>query len=240
MVTTTARNRRQNHGTTAMTPDRKRRDLFLALIDALLEHVQMNTRMDIRDRIAALALVDRVLAREKSDVDAERAGSKVRDTARPSRRPIRLGERQIPDREGGPSAMTSAMTSAATTTEKVTIALLNVPHSICDRLRSNLRRFARELATGIRSDYAATLPSAVSCFDDDFEACIAHLRLPVTHRRTTRTTNLLERLFVEERRRLKIIPNGFGEKPILKLMFGALIRALLLSPRVAASSISAQ
>ena len=47
-----------------MTPDRKRRDLFLALIDALLEHVQMNTRMDIRDRIAALALVDRVLAQK--------------------------------------------------------------------------------------------------------------------------------------------------------------------------------
>jgi putative transposase len=36
---------------------------------------------------------------------------------------------------------------------------------------------------------------------------------------------LLERLFVEERRRLKIIPNGFGEKPVLKLMFAALIRA---------------
>ena len=49
--------------------------------------------------------------------------------------------------------------------------------------------------------------------------------LPVTHRRSTRTTNLLERLFVEERRRLKIIPNGFGEKPVLKLMFGALVRA---------------
>ena len=41
----------------------------------------------------------------------------------------------------------------------------------------------------------------------------------------TRTTNLLERLFGEERRRLKIVPNGFGEKPVLKLMFGALIRA---------------
>src|SRR3954465_14321478 len=35
----------------------------------------------------------------------------------------------------------------------------------------------------------------------------------------------LERLFGEERRRLKIIPNGFGEKPVLKLMFGALVRA---------------
>jgi hypothetical protein len=44
-------------------------------------------------------------------------------------------------------------------------------------------------------------------------------------RRATRTTNLLERLFLEERRRLKIIPNGFGEKPVLKLMFGALVRA---------------
>jgi transposase-like protein len=28
---------------------------------------------------------------------------------------------------------------------------------------------------------------------DDFEACIAHLRFPVTHRRAIRTTNLLER-----------------------------------------------
>lgn len=38
-------------------------------------------------------------------------------------------------------------------------------------------------------------------------------------------TNLLERLFVEERRRLKIIPNAFGEKPVLKLMFAAMTRA---------------
>jgi hypothetical protein len=32
-------------------------------------------------------------------------------------------------------------------------------------------------------------------------------------------------LFVEELRRLKIIPNAWGEKPVLKLMFGAMIRA---------------
>jgi len=32
-------------------------------------------------------------------------------------------------------------------------------------------------------------------------------------------------LFVEERRCLKIVPNSFSEKPVLKLMFGALIRA---------------
>ena len=60
---------------------------------------------------------------------------------------------------------------------------------------------------------------------DDFEACIAHLRLPIAHRRATRTTNLLERLFLEERRRLKIIANTFGEKAVLKLMFAAMTRA---------------
>jgi transposase-like protein len=87
------------------------------------------------------------------------------------------------------------------------------------------RALARDLAEGIAKDYQAALPSAVACFQDDFEACIAHLRMPITHRRAIRTTNLLERLFVEERRRLKIIPNAFGEKPVLKLMFGAMIRA---------------
>ena len=87
------------------------------------------------------------------------------------------------------------------------------------------RAIARDLADGVVKDYGDTLPSAVACFQDDLEACIAHLRLPVTHRRATRTTNLLERLFVEERRRLKIIPNAWGEKPVLKLMFAAMTRA---------------
>jgi hypothetical protein len=87
------------------------------------------------------------------------------------------------------------------------------------------RAIARELAAGVVADYGRRYDSAVTCFMDDFEACIAHLRFPVTHRRAIRTTNLLERLFVEERRRLKIIPNAFGERAVLKLMFGALIRA---------------
>jgi putative transposase len=87
------------------------------------------------------------------------------------------------------------------------------------------RKIARELADGIVADYGTELANAVGCFMNDFEACIAHLRLPITHRRATRTTNLLERLFVEERRRLKIVPNAFGEKAVLKLIFGAMTRA---------------
>ncbi|MGI9491945.1 MAG: hypothetical protein ACR2QF_06035 [Geminicoccaceae bacterium] len=64
---------------------------------------------------------------------------------------------------------------------------------------------------------------------DDFprsrKTCIAHLWLPIGHRQATKTTNLLEKLLVEERQRLKIIPNAFGEKAMLKLMLGAMIRA---------------
>jgi putative transposase len=85
------------------------------------------------------------------------------------------------------------------------------------------------LARLLRDDIAATwgkdLPSAVACLDDDFEACIAQLRFPLGHRRAIRTTNLLERLFGEERRRTKVIPHAFGERAVLKLMYAALIRA---------------
>src|SRR5438094_10513786 len=63
-----------------------------------------------------------------------------------------------------------------------------------------------------------------ACLEDDFEACIAHLRFPLAHRRAIRTTNLLERLG-EERRRTKVIPHAFGERAVLKLMYAALIRA---------------
>lgn len=84
---------------------------------------------------------------------------------------------------------------------------------------------ARMLRDDIVATYAADLPSAVACLDDDFEACIAHLKFPLAHRRAIRTTNQLERLFGEARRRTKVIPHAFGERAVLKLMYAALIRA---------------
>ena len=84
---------------------------------------------------------------------------------------------------------------------------------------------ARLLRDDIAATYGKHLPSAVACLDDDFEACIAHLRFPLGHRRVIRTTNLLERLFGEARRRTKVIPHAFGERAVLKLVYAALIRA---------------
>jgi transposase-like protein len=84
---------------------------------------------------------------------------------------------------------------------------------------------ARLLRDDIVATYGGDLPAAVACLNDDFEACIAHLRFPLAHRRVIRTTNLLERLFGEERRRSKVIPHAFGERAVLKLMYAALVRA---------------
>jgi len=85
---------------------------------------------------------------------------------------------------------------------------------------------ARLLRDDLVTRYEKRYPSAVRCFLEDFEACVAQLHLPPAHRRTARTTNLLERLFVEERRRLRaagtVVP---GERAVMKLAFSAVIRA---------------
>jgi transposase-like protein len=40
-----------------------------------------------------------------------------------------------------------------------------------------------------------------------------HLRFPLGHRRTIRTTNLLARLFSEARRRAEVLPHAFASAP---------------------------
>jgi Transposase, Mutator family len=67
--------------------------------------------------------------------------------------------------------------------------------------------------------YGRNLPSAVASLDDDFESRIADLRFPLGRRRAIRTTNLLERLFGEARRRNKVIPHACHETAVLKLMY---------------------
>jgi transposase-like protein len=73
--------------------------------------------------------------------------------------------------------------------------------------------------------YRGLYPSAMACLGDDAEASLNHLKLPARLRQLVRSTNLLERTFEEGRRRTKVIPRFFAEKPCLKLVFAALIRA---------------
>jgi hypothetical protein len=66
--------------------------------------------------------------------------------------------------------------------------------------RAPSRAIPRDLAAGVVPDYGCDQERGVACFMDDFEACIAHVRMPVTRRRAIRTTNLLERLFFQASR----------------------------------------
>lgn len=84
---------------------------------------------------------------------------------------------------------------------------------------------ARALRDDLVVRFKQEYPSAVACFEEDFEACIAQLHCPPGHRRVIRTTNLLERLFREERRRVNAAGTLFGERAVLKLMYAALVRA---------------
>lgn len=101
--------------------------------------------------------------------------------------------------------------------------------AFCDAARAAYHAPSVAMAQALRQDlidrFGASCPSAMRCFEEDFDACVAHLNLPPGHRRVSRTTNLLERLFGEERRRVKAAGTLFGERPVLKLMYASLIRA---------------
>ena len=83
----------------------------------------------------------------------------------------------------------------------------------------------KKLAEAFCEKYASKYPSLVRCLKDDLEASLNHLKLPVRHRKSVRTTNLVERSFEEERRRSKVIPQFLTEKAALKLVFAVLVRA---------------
>jgi transposase-like protein len=81
---------------------------------------------------------------------------------------------------------------------------------------------ARRELQGIIEDYRAAYPSAMAVIEGDLDFLIAHLRFPSQHRKRIRTTNLLERTFVEVRRRTKVIGRFPGETSALSLIWAVL------------------
>jgi len=116
---------------------------------------------------------------------------------------------------------------------KMQNVLKKVPEDIKPELKARLQdiRDAPSHSAGKRrlrrvaSEYESAYPSAIRSLQDDAEASLAHLKLPHKHRKSIRTTNLVERSFEEERRRAKVIPKFRTERECLKLVFGVLWRA---------------
>ncbi|GAC1658989.1 MAG: hypothetical protein NVS4B3_26790 [Gemmatimonadaceae bacterium] len=81
---------------------------------------------------------------------------------------------------------------------------------------------ARRGLEAIVADYRSSYPSAMAVIERDADALCAHLRWPSEHRKRIRTTNLLERTFVEVRRRTKVIGRFPGETSALSLIWAVL------------------
>lgn len=96
---------------------------------------------------------------------------------------------------------------------------------------------ARAQADRVINRYRREFPAAIRCLEDDLEALLAVHRIPVRHRVNVRTTNLVERSFVEERRRTKVIPRLLDEKSAMKLVFATLIRTAQRWSRIAVSDL---
>jgi putative transposase len=92
----------------------------------------------------------------------------------------------------------------------------------------------------LAGDYRRAFPSAMRVIDDHVDQLVVHLRFPLEHRKRTRSTNLLERTFVEVRRRTKIIGRFPGETSALSLIWAVLElasrgwRGITMTPRAVA------
>ncbi len=82
-----------------------------------------------------------------------------------------------------------------------------------------------EQAQGIVATYREQFPEAIKCLATDLEEVLTTLCFPESHRKRIRTTNLLERLFGEGKRRAKVIARYVSERSGLTLMFAVLVDA---------------
>lgn len=76
--------------------------------------------------------------------------------------------------------------------------------------------------------HASTYPSAVECLRRDQEACLTFYAFPEAHWRTIRTTNVIERVFGEVKKRSHKMSTAFRTEGSCLLLFYAVIRSLKL------------
>jgi transposase-like protein len=95
---------------------------------------------------------------------------------------------------------------------------------VVDMRDAPTRKKAEERRDQIVEQYQREFPEACRCLLDDAAASLNHLEVPQRHQQYVRTSNLVERAFVEERRRTKVIPQLLDEGSLVNLVFGVLSR----------------
>jgi transposase-like protein len=109
-----------------------------------------------------------------------------------------------------------------------------IPHKQQDQVEPELkaifyqdsREKADQVAAAFIEKYQSIYPTAVECLNRDLEACLTFYGFPKAHWKTIRTTNIIERLFNEVKKRSHKMAAAFRNEDSCLLMFYAVIRSL--------------
>lgn len=88
------------------------------------------------------------------------------------------------------------------------------------------REQADQQVAAFITKYEPIYPTAVACLQRDLEACLTFYAFPKAHWKTIRTTNVMERLFGEVKKRTHKMAAAFRNENSCLLMFYAVIRGL--------------
>jgi transposase-like protein len=88
------------------------------------------------------------------------------------------------------------------------------------------REAADQAVAAFIAKYQQIYPTAVACLQRDLEACLTFYTFPKRHWKTIRTTNVIERLFEEVKRRSHKMGAAFRTEGSCMLLFYAVIRSL--------------
>ena len=114
---------------------------------------------------------------------------------------------------------------------KIRNILAKLPRGVQGEMKKQIHAafYAKDYETGLRKgrqlveQYGDRYPNAMACLEKSLEECITCLKLPEAHRRRVRTTNGLERLIEEGRRRTDAMGPMAGEWSGLSLVYAVLV-----------------
>ena len=117
---------------------------------------------------------------------------------------------------------------------KMDNVLSYVPKKQRDPVRAELRAIfyqkdreaADQEVAAFCEKFESTYPTAIACLKRDLDACLTFYAFPKAHWKTIRTTNVIERLYNEVKRRTKKMPAAFRNENSCLLMFYAIVRSM--------------
>ncbi|NIS81653.1 MAG: IS256 family transposase [Anaerolineales bacterium] len=88
------------------------------------------------------------------------------------------------------------------------------------------REAAEQEIAAFSEKFEPIYPTAVACLRRDLDACLTFYAFPKAHWKTIRTTNVIERLYNEVKRRTKKMAAAFRNENSCLLMFYAIVRSM--------------